>query len=232
MYYRNANAAVLVFDLCQYLTFYDLKSWVQELHRNVQEPIVLILVGNKLDLEQSRSVSRDEAFLYASSIGAKYFETSAEQHIGLTQVFLSIANGLLHLEKDNKSDTLRRYDSDDSITAYGNAVIEHSGNNIHHYNTTNNDINSNNSNNNNSSTNTNYYTNSNFNHNETISIMNSYHRHNRYASSHSIHLPAVQMGIPVDNHDIKANDTGRLETASWSIDYIAHGDEERTGWCC
>lgn len=39
------------------------------------------------------------------------------------------------------------------------------------------------------------------------------------------------MGIPVDL-DTEANDTGRLETAPWSIDHIAHGDAQRAGWCC
>ncbi|XP_055379578.1 uncharacterized protein LOC129610848 [Condylostylus longicornis] len=118
MYYRNANAALLCFDLTQYSTFKDIKIWVQELHRNVQDPMILILVGNKLDLENSRTVSRDEAFLYASSIGANYFETSAQQDQGLNQVFLSVALGLVHLAKEGKSHTLKQFDSSDSITAY------------------------------------------------------------------------------------------------------------------
>lgn len=79
LYYRNANAALLVFDLTQYNSFVEIKSWVQELQRNVQEPMVLSLVGNKLDLEAKRAVSREEASLYATSIGGNYFETSALQ---------------------------------------------------------------------------------------------------------------------------------------------------------
>ncbi|XP_036332205.1 ras-related protein RabJ-like, partial [Rhagoletis pomonella] len=74
MYYRNANAAILVFDLSQHKTFREIKSWIQELHRNVQEPMVLTLVGNKLDLLAHRTVTHDEAYLFASSIGATYFE--------------------------------------------------------------------------------------------------------------------------------------------------------------
>lgn len=29
MYYRNANAAILVFDITQYFTFTSIKSWVK-----------------------------------------------------------------------------------------------------------------------------------------------------------------------------------------------------------
>lgn len=42
---------------------------------------------------------------------------------------------------------------------------------------------------------------------------------------------AVHIGIGTDTND-EINGTGRLETPSWSIDHIAHGDEQPTGWCC
>jgi Ras-related protein Rab-21 len=76
MYYRNANAALLVFDITYYNSFLEVKSWVQELQRNVQETMFLLVVGNKIDLEEKRAVSREEALVYAQSIGAKYLETS------------------------------------------------------------------------------------------------------------------------------------------------------------
>lgn len=44
--------------------------------RNVQEPMFLLVVGNKIDLDERRAVSREEALIYAQSIGAKYLETS------------------------------------------------------------------------------------------------------------------------------------------------------------
>lgn len=44
-------------------------------------------------------------------------------------------------------------------------------------------------------------------------------------------LSSVNMGIPVDLN-VEANDTGRLETAPWSINHIAHGDAHHSGWCC
>lgn len=179
MYYRNANAAILVFDLSQHNTFVDVKSWMQELHRNVQDPMILTLVGNKLDLHASRAVSRDEAYLFASSIGANYFETSAQMDQGLEQVFLSTALGFVRLAREGKSRTLRQFDSCDSITAYTN---EH---NVLHY-----------------------------------------------ATSPSFHLPSVHIGIPMDNHDVKANGVGRLEVPSWSIQHIALGHETEVGWCC
>ncbi|XP_064543579.1 uncharacterized protein RabX1 [Drosophila montana] len=115
MYYRNANAAILVFDLTQYKTFTEIKSWIQELHRNVQDPMILTLVGNKTDMQSQRAVSRDEAHLFAISIGATYFETSTETDQGLEQVFLSTALGLVRLADEGKSHSLRSFESSDSL---------------------------------------------------------------------------------------------------------------------
>lgn len=84
--------------------------------RNVVEPMILTVVGNKNDLETQRSVSREEAFLYASSIGGSYFETSAiNGGKGIEQVFISTARGLLRLSDDSSCSSIKRYNSVDSL---------------------------------------------------------------------------------------------------------------------
>lgn len=79
IYYRNANGALLVFDITDYNSFLSVKNWIKELHTNVKDPLVLILVGNKMDLESNRQVQTSEAMQYAHSIGAEYSECSALQ---------------------------------------------------------------------------------------------------------------------------------------------------------
>lgn len=114
MYYRNANAALLVFDVTYHSSFDEVKSWILELQKNVQEPMFLLLVGNKIDLKEQRAVSREEAYIYAHSIGAKYVETSAIQDQGIDQVFVSIGLGLINLSSESCS-TIKRYESKDSL---------------------------------------------------------------------------------------------------------------------
>lgn len=82
--------------------------------RNVPEPMVLTLVGNKIDLAD-RVVSKEEAFIFASSIGGNYFETSAARDQGIEQVFVTTALGLIKLSSDKKCSTLKRYESEDSL---------------------------------------------------------------------------------------------------------------------
>ncbi|KAK0097428.1 hypothetical protein PV326_001891 [Microctonus aethiopoides] len=115
MYYRNANAALLVFDITQYNTFTAIKSWVIELRRNIEESLVLVLVGNKCDLFNERKVDSEEGRKYATTIGASYHETSALNDEGIEQVFLVIALGLLRLANgDNDAPSLRIQDSPSS----------------------------------------------------------------------------------------------------------------------
>lgn len=99
MYYRNANAAMLVFDLTDVDSFTSIKSWVEELRRNVEETMVLIVIGNKSDLGSKRQVDSEEGRCYADNIGASYHETSAVLDEGIDDVFLTIAMELIKLSE-------------------------------------------------------------------------------------------------------------------------------------
>ncbi|KAF5390319.1 hypothetical protein D9757_002789 [Collybiopsis confluens] len=57
MYYRNAQAAVVVYDITKASSLEKAKSWVKELQRQANPNIVIALAGNKLDLVQAPSSS-------------------------------------------------------------------------------------------------------------------------------------------------------------------------------
>jgi len=55
MYYRNAQAAVVVYDVTKATSLDKAKSWVKELQRQANPNIVIALAGNKVDLVQQAS---------------------------------------------------------------------------------------------------------------------------------------------------------------------------------
>jgi len=57
MYYRNAQAAVVVYDVTKAATLEKAKSWVKELQRQANPNIVIALAGNKVDLVQTVSAT-------------------------------------------------------------------------------------------------------------------------------------------------------------------------------
>ncbi|KAM6498246.1 GTP-binding protein ypt5 [Amanita muscaria] len=59
MYYRNAQAAVVVYDITKAASLQKAKSWVKELQRQANPKIVIALAGNKVDLVQPSTSSPD-----------------------------------------------------------------------------------------------------------------------------------------------------------------------------
>ena len=58
MYYRNAQAAVVVYDVTKASSLEKAKSWVKELQRQANPNIVIALAGNKVDLVQPSASSQ------------------------------------------------------------------------------------------------------------------------------------------------------------------------------
>jgi GTPase SAR1 family protein len=76
MYYRNADAAVLVYDLTDADSFEALQSWYHELQKNVPDCII-VLCGNKLDMETQRKVIKEHAQEYANDKECPLIEVRA-----------------------------------------------------------------------------------------------------------------------------------------------------------
>jgi len=98
MYYRNANCAVVVYDITQASSLDKAKAWVKELQRQANENIVIALAGNKLDLasgtRSKRAVETAEAEAYAKEAGLLFFETSAKTAENVKELFTAIARKL------------------------------------------------------------------------------------------------------------------------------------------
>jgi Ras-related protein Rab-5C len=87
MYYRNAQAAVVVYDVTKASSLEKAKSWVKELQRQANPNIVIALAGNKVDLVQpsasststgSSAESEDEADDATATPGETDGATSGE----------------------------------------------------------------------------------------------------------------------------------------------------------
>uniref|UniRef100_A0A1B0EXA3 Uncharacterized protein n=1 Tax=Phlebotomus papatasi TaxID=29031 RepID=A0A1B0EXA3_PHLPP len=78
MYYRGAQAAIVVYDIQNQDSFQRAKTWVKELQRQAAPNIVIALAGNKADLSNSRVVEYEEAKQYAEENGLLFMETSAK----------------------------------------------------------------------------------------------------------------------------------------------------------
>lgn len=91
IYYRDADGALLVYDITDYESFAKVRKWVRELRQIVGSDILIVIAGNKVDLERDRVVPEEEALSYAQSVGASHVYTSAKQNKGLDQAFETLS---------------------------------------------------------------------------------------------------------------------------------------------
>ena len=66
---------------------------MKELNEKAGADIRIVIVGNKIDLEDHQ-VSRDEANEYARGLGLNYYEVSAKQNVGVEELFKDLAKKL------------------------------------------------------------------------------------------------------------------------------------------
>jgi Ras-related protein Rab-5C len=106
MYYRNANCAVVVYDITQASSLEKARTWIRELQRQADPSIVIALCGNKLDLAARRQVSQEEAKKYADEEGLMWTETSAKTGEGVTEIFTEIGTHPLTRHSLSRKDNL------------------------------------------------------------------------------------------------------------------------------
>ncbi|KAJ2500277.1 hypothetical protein GGH96_002873 [Coemansia sp. RSA 1972] len=97
MYYRGANAVVLVYDITNEDSFKDVETW---LRRNIDlDDTLLLLVGNKLDLApEKRQVDYTRARAYAKAVTGDetaLLEVSCREDYGVIDVFYELAQRLV-----------------------------------------------------------------------------------------------------------------------------------------
>lgn len=101
MYYRNADAILLVFDVTNKDSVTRVTSWLTELDQQVGDASqISLLVGNKSDLRYKRAISYSKAADMARSLGLDYIETSALEGSSVEEAFLRALERGYALAKD------------------------------------------------------------------------------------------------------------------------------------
>ena len=99
IYYRDADGALLVYDITDAESFNKVRKWVKELRKIVGNDINIAIAGNKIDMEKNRAVNEQDAIKYAESVGATHFNTSAKTNKGLEEVFIDIASKMIERKR-------------------------------------------------------------------------------------------------------------------------------------
>ena len=86
-YYKNSVCACVVYDITKKQSFDNIKGWIEDCKKHSPKTIFLVLIGNKIDLEEQREVSYEEGEACAKQYGMLFYETSAKTGKNIVECF-------------------------------------------------------------------------------------------------------------------------------------------------
>ena len=98
-YYKGSAVALIVYDITDEVTFTNAEKWISDCKDNAPNSALLVLIGNKSDLEEKRVISKDKGKNLAEENDMIFFETSALNGNG-------IESGDYNLDNSYNSDNM------------------------------------------------------------------------------------------------------------------------------
>ena len=71
-------------------SYVNVRNWLKQIKQEVDDKVCTVLVGNKIDKEESRVVSTEEGEKIANEFGLKFFECSAKTGVNVDETFLDV----------------------------------------------------------------------------------------------------------------------------------------------
>lgn len=101
MYYKNAAAAIVCYDVTSPKSFDALRYWVDELRTNLPaDGIVLAVCATKCDLENGPADTYHAEAL-AAEVGAMFMKTSAKDNVNVNELFEQVAEQVLRVQQND-----------------------------------------------------------------------------------------------------------------------------------
>ncbi|KAI4877694.1 hypothetical protein NFI96_025637, partial [Prochilodus magdalenae] len=104
-YIRDSTVAVVVYDITNVNSFQLTSKWIDDVRTERGSDVIIMLVGNKTDLEEKRQITIEEGEQRAKELNVMFIETSAKTGSNVKQLFRRVAAalpGMESLDETNK----------------------------------------------------------------------------------------------------------------------------------
>jgi small GTP-binding protein len=108
LYYRGASGAIVVYDVTSRSSLESLAHWIEDFEAVAGNDGMMVIAGNKCDLEDQRQVSQKEALDWAKGKGYLAYETSAKSGQNVRQMIDALAEAVLRSKGGDKGDAPTR----------------------------------------------------------------------------------------------------------------------------
>ena len=114
-FYRKADGIIIVYDITNRESFEKVQDWIKSVYDNsdTYKEIQMILVGNKIDLEENREVTKEEGIKLGKYYEIDFFETSAKNEEGVRDFMIKIIGDILSNKVNNRNTiNIKNYKND------------------------------------------------------------------------------------------------------------------------
>ena len=91
-YYKGAKGAFIVYDISLKSSFLKVEKIVDDLKEKSEKNVYMVLVGNKIDLEEKREVTKEEGKNLADKLKMGFCEVSAKNGMGIEDLFKNLVD--------------------------------------------------------------------------------------------------------------------------------------------
>ncbi|KAF0989757.1 hypothetical protein HZS_2768 [Henneguya salminicola] len=93
-YIRDSSVAIVVYDITSQDSFERVDGWINDVKDNRGKDAVIVLVGNKCDLNDKRQVSIEDGQKKAENLSIHFIETSAKTATNVKELFIKVSKSL------------------------------------------------------------------------------------------------------------------------------------------
>ena len=116
-YYRESNGILLIFDLNNIKTFLNLKTWLKDIKEVAPKNVIIILIGNKLDIR--RNINKEDIEKFIDDNFLIYYEISAKNGINVDLAFEKLAREVVEKMREENENRLKEF-GESSLDDYNN----------------------------------------------------------------------------------------------------------------
>lgn len=109
-YYKGADGILLIYDITNITSFNNIKLWITQIKENSLSQVKIIVVGNKLDLQNNKVVKEDEVKKIASEFKLQFFEASAKSNINIDECFNTLISEIYKDYEKSRIEAIKLYE--------------------------------------------------------------------------------------------------------------------------
>ena len=104
-FYRKADGIIIVYDITNKESFERIQDWIKSIYDNTDtyKEIQMIIVGNKIDLEEMREVTKEDGIKIEKYYEIDFYEASAKNAEGVNNFMIKIIRDILNNKVNNRN---------------------------------------------------------------------------------------------------------------------------------